>query len=157
MQHFLVVYCGILLFTFHLYFLSLHTSLVSYSIAYPRKQYITSMSPCCGSKAQTGIFGYSLLDQKRRSNRRSYRKSKLHQVDRSPQSNKAGVFTPSIRIHHTGCMLGEFYYRSCHNVHAKSYANAVLSAAWQSSSFVWRDSCAFCILWQLFRWEQYTK
>lgn len=110
------------------------------------------LSPCWRSKAQIRNVCCFLLAQKRRSNGRRKRKSKLHQVERSPQGNKTGVLTTSIRIHHIGCLLGAFYFHSCNGVHAKSHANTVLSAAWQSCSFVWRDSCTLCILWQFDRW-----
>ena len=105
------------------------------------------------SKAQIRNLWYCLLDQKRRRNRIGKRKSKLHQVKRSSQSDKTFVFKSSFRIHHTWRMLGEFYFHSCNSLLAKNHANAVLSAAWQSSPFVWCDSCTLWIPWQLDRWE----
>ena len=103
-----------------------------------------------GSYRKLNVW-YSLLDQTERSNRRRKRQTQLHQLERSSQSNKTCVFTAAIRIYHTGRLLRAFYYHSCDSVLAKNHTNAVLSAARQSSSFVWLDSCTLCVLWQLDR------
>ena len=126
---------------------------LSCSMVYARKHCVTSISCCWRSKAHIGNAWYSLVAQKGRSNRRRKRKTQLHQLERSSQSDKTCIFTTAIHIHHTGCLLGAFYSHSCDSVLAKNHANAVLSATRQSSSFVWLDSCTLCVLWQLDRWE----
>ena len=93
--------------------------------------------------------------QWRRRRRKCYRW--LHQAQRSSKGNKRTVFTPSICLHYIGCLLWTLLHLIFSGFHAKGYWKAVLSARWESSLFVRRDSINVRILWRLDWWAKHTR
>lgn len=118
---------------------------------------IVSFLAIKGLTMQFLVF-FFYVAQWRRRKRKCYRW--LHQAQRSSKGNKRTVFTPSFCLHYIGCLLWTLLHLIFSGFHAKGYWKAVLSASWEISFFVWRDSVVMCILWQLDWWAkkvQYLK
>ena len=116
---------------------------------------IVSFLEIKGLTKQSLVF-FFYIAQWRRCRRRK-RNRWLHQAQRSSKGNKRTVFIPSICLHYNGCLLRTLLHLSFSGFHAKGYWKAVLSARWESSFFVRRDSDNVCILWRLNWWAKHIR